>query len=83
MQKKLCSAVGRNYPMTECALVVDERPFFYYYDRPLVHVDAAEGKSIEVIFTRQTDMRHIDLCFRRGPKPRLEEDMRKAPADSE
>ena len=39
---------------------------------PLLHV--ADGKDVKVIFTRQTDMRHIDSVFR-GPKPTFEEDM--------
>ena len=83
MQHQLCSAFGKNYPMTECALIVDGRLFLDYFDRPLVRFDAAEGKTIEAIFMRQTDMRHIDLCFRRGPKPSFEEEMREEPAGSE
>ena len=47
-------------------------------DTPMLNVP--EGKTIEAIFTRPTDMRGIDACFR-GPRPTFEEDMtREAPA---
>ena len=79
MQKELCLAFSKYYPFVEVGLIVDEALFLDFVDRPLLH--AAGGKTIEVIFTRQTDMRHIDKCFRGGPT--FEEDMRESPAASE
>ena len=72
MQKELCVAFSKFYPFVAVALIVDGTPFVDSADRPLLH--AAEGNAVKVIFTRQTDMRHIDLCYR-GPKPSFEEDM--------
>lgn len=60
----------------EVGLVVDETLFADLVDQPLLQI--AENKAVEVIFTRQTDMRHIDSCYR-GPKPSFDEDMREAP----
>jgi hypothetical protein len=81
MQKALCSAFSKPYPKTEAGLVVNETLVFdAFSDRPLIH--AAEGKDIRIIFATQTDMRHVDACFR-GPRPSFEEDMRETPAASE
>ena len=81
MQKALCSAFSKPYPKTEAGLVVNETLVFdESSDRPLIH--AAEGKDIQIIFTTQTDMKHVDACFR-GPRPSFEEDMRETPAVSE
>ena len=82
MQKALCSAFSKPYPKTEAGLVVNETLFFdACSDRPLIH--AAECKDIRIIFATQTDMRHVDACFR-GPRPSFEEDMmRETPAASE
>ena len=81
MQKSLCSAFSKPYPKTEAGLVVNETMVFdESSSRPLIH--AAEGKDIQIIFATQTDMRHVDACFRR-PKPSFEEDMRETPAASE
>ena len=52
-------------------MVLDEKTFVDMMDRPLLQ--AAEGKAILAIFTRQTDMSHIDKCFR--GQPSFEEDM--------
>jgi hypothetical protein len=61
-------------------LVVDEKlAFVEMNDQPLLH--ASEEKAIEAIFTRQTDMSHIDKCFR--GQPRFEEDMRDSSAGGE
>ena len=80
MQKALCSAFSKPYPKTEAGLVVNETLFFdEFSDRPLIQ--AAEGKDIQIVFSTQTDMRHVDACFR--GKPSFEEDMRETPAASE
>ena len=80
MQKELCLAFSKYYPFVEVGLIVNETTLFLeIVDRPLLHV--AEGKAIEVIFTRQSDMTHIDKCFR--GQPTFEEDMRESPAGSE
>jgi hypothetical protein len=66
----------------EAGLIVNDTTLFVdFVDQPLLDVE--EGQAIEVIWSRQTDMRHIDLCFRRGPKTSFEEDMRESPAGSE
>ena len=73
MQKALCSAFSKPYPKTEASLVVNETLLFdVFSDRPLMH--AADGKDIRIIFATQTDMRHVDACFR-GRKPSFDEDM--------
>ena len=82
MQRALCSAFSKPYPKTEAGLVVNETLVFdESSSRPLIH--AAEGKDIQIIFATQTDMKHVDACFR-GPRPSFEEDMmRETPAASE
>ena len=81
MQKELCLAFLKFYPFVEVSLVVDEKTTFVdMMDRPLLH--AAEGKAILVIFTRQTDMSHIDKCFR-GQSSFEEDMMRDSSAGSE
>ena len=61
------------YPFVEATLIVNESTLFVdMVDRPLLHV--AEGKAVRVIFARQTDMAHIDKCFR--GQSTFEEDMR-------
>ena len=80
MQKEFCLAFFKFYPFIEVSLVVNENTAFVdMMDRPLLH--AAEGKAILAIFTRQTDMSHIDKCFR--GQPSFEEDMRESSAGSE
>ena len=56
MQKELCSAFSKFYPMVEVGLILDEKVYTDFFDRPLLHADS-EGKSVEVIFAMQTDMR--------------------------
>ena len=74
MQKELCRAYKKHYPFVEAGLIVNETTLFLdTVDTPLLYV-SAEGRAIEVIFTRQTDMRRIDECFR--GQPSFEEDMR-------
>ena len=69
------------YPFVEVSLVVDEKTTFVdMMDRPLLH--AAESKAILAIFTRQTDMSHIDKCFR-GQSSFEEDMMRDSSAGSE
>ena len=69
----LCAAFRRFFPFVECGLIVDEATVYLdFIDRPLLQI--SDGKAIEVIFTRTTDLRHVDRCFR-GPKPSFEEDM--------
>ena len=77
MQQKLCSSFSKFYPMVEAGLILDDKVYTDYFDKPLLHV-ASEGKTADVIFTRQTDMRHIDKCFK-GCRPTFEEDMRESP----
>ena len=78
MQIDLCAAFRRFYPFVECGLIVDESTLYLdFIDRPLLQI--LDGQTIEVIFTRATDMRHVDRCFR-GPKASFEEDMREGPA---
>ena len=61
-------------------MVVDEKTAFVdMIDKPLLC--ASEEKAIEAIFIRQTDMSHIDKCFR--GQPSFEEDMRESSAGSE
>ena len=68
------------YPFVEVGLVVDEKlAFVDMIDKPLLY--ASEGKAIEAIFARQTDMSHIDKCFR--GQPSLEEDIRDSSAGSD
>ena len=72
MQKELCWAFSKYYPCVEVGLILNDKTLFQdMIDRPLLHI--AEGTAIEVIFTQQTDMRHIDRCFR--GRPSFEEDM--------
>ena len=72
MQRKICSSFSKFYPMVEAGLILDDdKVYTDFFDRPLLHV--AEGTAAVVIFTRQTDMRHIDKCFRR--RPTFEQDM--------
>ena len=62
------------YPFVEATLVVNELKLFVDIDdRPLLC--ATEGEAVQVIFTRQTDMAHIDKCFR--GQSNFEEDMRR------
>ena len=57
----------------ECGLIVGETTISLdLVDRPLLQI--SDGQTIEVIFTRTTDMRHVDECFR-GPKTSFEDDM--------
>ena len=78
MQMDLCAAFRRFYPFVECGLIVNETTVYLdFIDRPLLQI--LDGQTIEVIFTRATDMRHVDRCFR-GPKASFEEDMREGPA---
>ena len=78
MQMDLCAAFRRFYPFVECGLIVDESTVYLdFIDRPLLQI--SDGSTIEVIFTRATDMRHLDKCFR-GPKTSFEDDMREGPA---
>ena len=80
MQKELCLAFSKYYPFVEVSLVVDEKTTFTaMMDQPLLYVP--EGKAIEATFARQTDMSHIDKCFR--GQPSFEEDMRDSSAGSE
>ena len=73
MQKQLCVAFSKHYPMVEVGLIIGgDKVYTEFMDRPLLNA-AAEGK-IMVVFARQTDMRHIDRCFPRGGQPRIEED---------
>ena len=69
-----------NFTLREVGLIIGETLFVDLIDRPLLNLP--ENKTIEVIFTRATNMKGIDLCFR-GPKPSFEEDMRESPAASE
>ena len=78
MQMDLCGAFRRFYPFVECGLIVNETTVYLdFIDRPLLQI--LDGQTIEVIFTRATDMRHVDRCFR-CPKASFEEDMREGPA---
>ena len=74
MQQKLCSSFSEFYPMVEVGLILDDNVHTDFFDRPLLHA-ATECKAAEVRFTRQTDMRHVDRCFR--GRPAFEEDMRR------
>ena len=73
MQQKLCSSFSKFYPMVEAGLILDEKAHTDYFDMPLLNA-AAEGNTADVIFTPQSDMRHIDKCFK-GRRPTFEEDM--------
>lgn len=74
LQKGLCAAFSKFYPFVECGLVLGGATVYLdFIDRPLLQI--SEGQTIEVIFTRTTDMRHVDKCFR-GPKTSFEDDMR-------
>ena len=78
MQKELCLVFRKHWPFVEVGLIIDEKLFVDFIDTPMLNVP--EGKTIKAIFTRATDMRGIDECFR-GPRPTFEEDMtREAPA---
>ena len=73
MQQKLCSSFSKFYPMVQACLIIDKNVYTDFFDKPLLHV-SSEGQTVSVIFTRQTDMRHIDKCFK-GFRPTFEEDM--------
>ena len=74
----LCAAFRRFYPFVACGLIVCEATEYVdFIDQPLLQI--SEGQTIEVIFTRATDMRHLDKCFR-GPRTSFEEDMCDGPA---
>ena len=72
LQEKICSSFSQFHLMVEVGLILDDdKVYTDFFDRPLLHV--AEGTAAVVIFTRQTDMRHIDKCFR--GRPTFEQDM--------
>ena len=74
----LCAAFRSFYQFVKCGLIVNESTVYLdFIDRPLLQV--TDGQTIVVIFTRATDMRHLDKCFR-GPKASFEEGMRERPA---
>ena len=77
MQRQLCSAFAKRYPLSQVGVIVGERAFVEFLERPLLHV--TDGNAIEVVFTRFTDMKHVDLCFR-GQRRSFEEDMREPDA---
>ena len=73
MQKELCWAFSKYYPCVEAGLILNDKTLFQdMIDCPLLHV--TEGMAIEAIFTQQTDISHLDKCFR--GQPSFEEDMR-------
>ena len=73
MQSKLCSTFSKFYPMVEVGLILgNDNVYTDFCDRPLLHV--AEGSTAKVVFSKQTDMRHLDRCFRR--RSTFEQDMR-------
>ena len=73
MQRQLCSAFSKHFPFSQVGVVIGERVFVDFLERPLLHV--ADKEKVDVVWTRTTDMTHIDVCFR-GPRPSFEEDMR-------
>ena len=74
MQKQLCAAFSRRFPMTQAGLVVGGRAFSEFSDRPLLEVGESNGgNGIEVVFSLTTDMTFIDQCFR--GRPSFKEDM--------
>ena len=77
MQRQLCSAFAKRYPLSQVGMIIGERAFVEFLERPLLHV--TDGDAIEVVFTRVTDMKHVDLCFR-GQRRSFEEDMREPDA---
>jgi len=79
MQKQLCAAFSRRFPMTQAGLVVGGRAFSEFSDRPLLE---AGSDGIEVVFSLTTDMTFIDQCFR--GRPSFQEDMEEdGPASNE
>jgi hypothetical protein len=58
-------------------LIIGETVYVDLIDQPLL-CPLPENKAIDVIFTRATNMRAIDICFR-GPRPTFEDDMREGP----
>ena len=82
MQKQLCAAFLRRFPMTQAGLVVGDRAFSEFSDRPLLEV--GDGEGIEVVFSLTTDMTFVDQCFR--GRPTFQQDMQEKesnPAASE
>ena len=62
MQSTLCTSFSRFYPMVEVGLILDDKVYTDFWDKPLLHA-AAEGNTAKVIFTMQTDMRRICSSF--------------------
>ena len=74
MQKQLCSAFGKSFPMTQVELIINSKVYNEFLVKPLL--DAPEDiDHITVIFSQVTDMTHIDICFRNQKQPTFEEDM--------
>ena len=77
MQKQLCSAFGKSFPMTQVELIVNNVVYNEFLDKPLLQ-KPKENDHINVIFAPVTDMTHIDICFRNQKQPTFEEDMQES-----
>ena len=78
MQKQLCTAFSRRFPMTQAALVVKGSVISEFSDRPLLEAD--DGEEVEGVFSLATDMTFVDRCFR-GGRPTFQQDMQETEGD--
>ena len=76
MQRDLCAAFAKYWPTVEVGLIIDETTLCVdMIDKPLLNMSEGKTNMIGVIFTRATDLRGLDQCFR-GRRSSFEEDMR-------
>ena len=72
MQRHLCKLFSKRFPLNQVSLVIADRAYVDWIDKPLLNIEI--GAGVDVVFTRTTDMKHFDSCFR-GPRPTFDEDM--------
>ena len=75
MQRHLCKLFSKRFPLNQVSLVIADRAYVDWIDKPLLNIEI--GAGVDVVFTRTTDMKHFDSCFR-GPRPTFDEDMQEA-----
>ena len=74
LQKQLCRAFRKPFPIRQAGLVLGDRAYNDFLDKPLAAVK--EGESVSVVFSVTTDMTFIDRCWPRTKVTTCEEDMR-------
>ena len=75
LQKRLCSAFAKPFPIRQAALIVGDTAYNEFLDKPLAN--AEDGQSITILFSVATNMFWVDRCWPRMTKATtFEEDMR-------